>query len=92
MDITAMQLLHDFAKACPRLSLDQDAWQRLYRFTLDVHRRGLNTHPRAIRDYLVKHGCSLQKASWVSGQYQHFTELLTLYDQQPASPTTPHVK
>jgi len=39
MDITAMQLLHDFAKACPRLSLDQEAWQRLYRFTLDVHRR-----------------------------------------------------
>ena len=31
MDITAMQLLHDFARACPRLSLDQDAWQRLYR-------------------------------------------------------------
>ena len=41
---------------------------------------------RLYRDYLVQHGCSLQKASWVSAQYQH------LYDQQPASPTTPHVK
>ena len=82
MDKTAMQLLHDFAKASSRLSLDQDAWQRLYRFTLDVHRRGLNTHPRAIRDYLVKHGCSLQKASWVSGQYLRFAELLALYDTQ----------
>ena len=93
MDKTAIQLLHDFAKvACSRVSLKEDDWQRLYCFTLDVHRRGLNTHPRAIRDYLVKHGCSLQKASWVSGHYQHFTELLTLYDQQPASPTTPHVK
>ena len=35
---------------------------------------------RLYRDYLVKHGCSLQKASWVSGQYLRFAELLDLYD------------
>jgi hypothetical protein len=92
MDITAMQLLHDFARACPRVSFDEDAWQHLYRFTLDNHRRALSIDKRTVRDYLVKHGCSLQKASWVCSHYQHFTELLTLYDQQPASPTTPHVK
>ncbi|MGH7258128.1 MAG: hypothetical protein ACREIM_07100 [Nitrospiraceae bacterium] len=39
MDELAMQLLHAFAQTCPRLSLDQDAWQQLYAFTLHIHRR-----------------------------------------------------
>ena len=86
MDKKAMQLLHDFARACLRGSFDQEDWQHLYRFSLDVHRRGLKTHPRAIRDYLVKHGCSLQKASWLSAQYQHFMDLLTLYDVKSEPP------
>jgi len=67
------------------VSLEQDDWQRLYRFTLDVHRRRLNTHPRAIRDYLVNHGCSRQKASWVSGHNLRFAELLGFYDRQRGS-------
>jgi hypothetical protein len=56
MDETAMQLLHDFAKTCPRLSLNQDPWQQLYAFTLDVHRRGVKMKSRTILDYLISHG------------------------------------
>ena len=86
MDKATIELLHDFATmACPRVSLEQDDWQRLYHFTLDVHRRGVNMHPRAIRDYLVNYGCSLQKASWVSGHYLRFAELLGFYDRQRGS-------
>ncbi len=82
----ALQLLHDFAKRGPQSPTDQDAWQQLYAFTLDVHRRGVKMKSRMVREYLISHGCSLQKASWLSGQYQHFMELLSLYDHQKGDP------
>ena len=85
MDQAAETLLKHFVQVCHNVTLSPEDWRRLYRFTLDNHRRSLNTDHRTVREYLVKQGCSLQKASWLSAQYQHFTELLTLYDQQRAS-------
>jgi hypothetical protein len=85
MDEAAEKLLKHFAEACPTASLSSDDWRRLYRFTLDIHRRRLHTHHRTVRDYLLTHGCSPQKASWLSAQYHHFMELLALYDRQMTS-------
>ena len=61
MDEAAEKLLKHFAEACPTASLSSDDWRRLYRFTLDIHRRRLNTHHRTVRDYLLTHGCSGKK-------------------------------
>ena len=80
MDHTARDMLAAFADTCPRVTLGEDDWERLYHLALYLHRRGLNTEHRAIRDYLIERGCSIQKASWLSAQYRHFRRLLALYD------------
>jgi hypothetical protein len=85
MDEAAEKLLKHFAQVCSNVTLSPDDWRYLYRFTLDNHRRGLNTDQRAVRDYLLEHGCSLQKASWLGAQYQHFIKLLSLYDREKSS-------
>jgi len=85
MDEKATQLLQAFVEACPRRFLRSDDWERLYAFTLYVHGQRLGPAVKTVRDYLMAHGCSLQKASWVSAEYKHFAELLTLYDQHKVS-------
>lgn len=82
MDERAAKLLEAFAQACPVGPLRDEDWHRLYAFTLYVHQHHLHAHPRTVRDYLLARRCSLQKASWVSTEYKHFSELLALYDQQ----------
>ena len=79
MDKTAYDILSTFADQS--LTSGTEDWERLYHFTLYVHRRGLNTQHQTIRDYLIQRGYSIQRASWLSTQYRHFTKLLTLYDQ-----------
>jgi len=85
MDQAAEKLLKHFVQVCHNVTLCPEDWRRLYRFTLDNHRRGLNTDHRMVREYLVKEGCSLQKASWLSAQYHHFIQLLSLYDHEKSS-------
>jgi hypothetical protein len=82
MDKTVEHMLIGLADICPRLTAGAEDWQRLYELTLYAHRNGLKIHHRTIRDYLVKHGCSVQKATWLGTQFRYFTELLTLYEQQ----------
>jgi hypothetical protein len=84
MDEKATKLLEAFAEVCRRQEGPPrpEHWQHLYDFTLYVHRRGLHPTARTVRDYLVAHGCSVQKANWVGGEYKRFAELLALYDQQ----------
>ncbi len=81
MEKKAQQLLKDFAAVCSAVTLRPDDWPRFYALTVHVHRHHLHIDPRTVRDYLVNQGCSLQKASWLSAQYQHFLELLAWYDQ-----------
>ena len=85
MDEAAERLLKQFAQTCHNVTLCPDDWRHLYHFTLDNHRRGLNTDQRTVRDYLLKHGCSLQKSSWLGAQYQRFITLLSLYDHEKTS-------
>ncbi len=85
LDQTGALLLQRFAQGCSTVTFCAGDWQRLYHLTLDMHRYGLKTHPHTMRDYLTSRGCSLQKASWVSAHYQHFSELLSLYDQLKSS-------
>ena len=85
MDGTVQEMLTGLANACPHVTARDYDWERLYQITLYVHRQGLNIEHRAIRDYLIQRGCSIQKATWLSWQYRHLSKLLTLYDEQKAS-------
>jgi len=81
MDYLATRLLRTFAEACATRTLEAEDWARLYELTLHIHRRNLKTPHRTIRDHLIHHGWSLRKATWLSIEYRHFSELLALYDQ-----------
>jgi len=85
MDQAAENMLMAFASACARPTIQDSDWEQLYRFTLYIHQRGFNTEHGTIRDHLIKRGCSIQKASWLSAQYRHFATLLSLYDQAQRS-------
>jgi hypothetical protein len=86
MDHTGESLLKAFSEACPlHSSLRTEDWERLYQFTLHIHRGGQNTHYRTILSYLLRHGWRLRKAIWLSTEYRHFSELLALYDEQKTS-------
>jgi len=84
MDMTARKLLEAFSVACPKTLREED-WQRLYAFTLHVHRRHIVPTNRTVRDYLISQGCSLQKASWLSNQFHHLSDILKLYDEKDHS-------
>ena len=80
MDGHLQLLLRDFSSLCREESMQEDDWQRLYQICLCAHQVADVPPPWAIRDYLVTKGCSLQKASFLSHQYQHLTTVLKLYD------------
>jgi hypothetical protein len=82
MDNIAARMLRAFAQPCATRTLEAEDWARLYELTLHIHRRNLKTAHRTIRDDLIHHGWPLRKATWLSMEYHHFAELLTLYDEQ----------
>ena len=80
-------LLHEFVRLCPEdAALEQDNWTGLYEICLFVHELEVMPPAWTIRDYLVTHGCSLRKATFVSHQYGHFLHLLKLRDQRKHAP------
>ena len=80
-------LLHEFVRLCPEdAALEQDNWTGLYEICLFVHELEVMPPAWTIRDYLVTHGCSLRKATFVSHQYGHFLHLLKLRDQRKTAP------
>ncbi len=82
-------LLQDFVRLCPEdAPLEPDDWTGLYEISLFVHEQGIRCTASMIRDYLIRHGCSLRKATFLSHQYGHFLHLLKLRDER----TTPAAK
>ena len=75
-------LLHEFTRVCPEGALQQNGWRGLYEICLYAYGQDVAPSPRAIRDYLMTHGCSLQKATFLSHQYGHFIKILRLRDQR----------
>ena len=82
MDTHLETLLHAFSRLSPEESMQQDDWQRLYQICLDAHHLAECPPPWAIRDYYGTKGCSLQKANFLSHQYNHLTTILKLYDHR----------
>jgi hypothetical protein len=42
--------------------------------------------PRMVRVFLHEHGCSIQKAAFLSQQVEHLSTILTLYDDRRGEP------
>jgi hypothetical protein len=85
MDHTAWLMLERFAVACPTTLRPED-WQRLYSFSLYLHMQRIAVQHNAVREALIRLGCSFQKANWVDSECQHFRELLVLYDEHRRHP------
>ena len=84
MDGHLQALLRDFSKVCTHESMQEDDWQRLYQISLYAYAVG--TPPAStIKAFLVKNGCSMQKANFVSHQYHHLTTILRLHDTSRSS-------
>ncbi len=82
MDHAFEILLHEFARVCPESAPQQDDWRGLYEICLYAHEQDVAPLAWTIRDYLVTHGCSLQKATFWSHQYGHLLTILNMRDQR----------
>jgi hypothetical protein len=75
-------LLQEFTRVCPETGLKQEDWRGLYEICLFAQEHDVAPTDRTIRDYLVSHGCSLQKATFLSNQYGHLINILKLRDER----------
>jgi hypothetical protein len=83
MDMTARQLLETFAQTVDKTALDCEEWTRFYDFAIYVHVHQLQIPAWEVRDnLLLVHGFSIQKASWLSTEFNRFSEVLARYDTQ----------
>jgi hypothetical protein len=82
MDEHVTKLLTGFAHVCTTATLEPDDWQRLYEVVLDAHERRVVPAPHIVKDFMIAQGCSHQKAGFLSNQYEHFCNILRLYDER----------
>lgn len=83
MDTTAQQLLESFAQTADRTTLRSDDWIKFYDFTIYVHAHHVQVAAWEVRDeLLLAHDFSIQKASWLSTEFNRLSEILARYDKQ----------
>ena len=75
-------LLIELATLCRTVFLGQNEWQRLYEIALCLHTHGGMPEHGVIKRYLLEHGCSLQKAGFLSRQIVHLCTVLQMHDAQ----------
>jgi hypothetical protein len=86
MDKHIKMLLQELARTCPATELQQEDWQRMYEICLYAHVNAMVLTPRMVRVFLHEHGCSVQKAAFLSHQVEHLSTILTLYDERRVEP------
>ena len=75
-------LIEDLAQLCQTVLLGDQEWQRLYEIALCLHAHGGLSETRTVKRFLLDHGCSLQKAGFLSRQILHLCRVLGMYDEQ----------
>jgi hypothetical protein len=79
-------LLEDFVRLCPGdAPLEQEDWAGLYEICWFIHEEAIPCTASSLREYLLEHGCSPRKATFVGHQVGHFLHILTLRDQRTPS-------
>jgi hypothetical protein len=74
--------LHVLATLCPTVFLDDKEWETLYRVALVIHTHGGLQDYKIVKRFLLDHGCSLQKAGFLSRQLLHLCTVLKMHDEQ----------
>ena len=82
MDKHINMLLQHLAHTCPATELQREDWEQLYEICLYAHVNHMVLTPRMVRVYLHDHGCSVQKAAFLSLQVEHLSTILALYDER----------
>ena len=86
-------LLEDFVRLClGDAPLEEADWTGLYEISLFVHEQAIPCTPPALLEYLLEHGCSARKATYLGHQFGHFFHLLKLRDQRNPSSAKPRAK
>ena len=86
-------LLEDFVRLCPGdAPLEEEDWTGLYEICLFVHEQAIPCTPSSLREYLLEHGCSARKATYLGHQFGHFFHILTLRDRRNPSSAKPRAK
>lgn len=89
MDKHIKTLLQDLARTCPAIDLQREDWEHLYEICLYAHLNGMVLTSRMVRVFLHEHGCSVQKAAFLSHQVEHLSTILTLYDERRGEAGSP---
>ncbi len=89
MNIHIKTLLRDLAHACPATELQREDWHKLYEICLYAHLNDMVPSPRTVRVFLHEHGSSMQKAAFLSHQFDHLSTILRLYDERRTEPGRP---
>jgi hypothetical protein len=86
-------LLTDFVRLCPGdAPLEEEDWAGLYELCLFVHEQAIPCTASSFREYLLQHGCSARKATFLGQQFGHFSNILSLRDQRRSPSPTLHGK
>ncbi len=74
--------LKELALLCNTAFLGEREWQRLCDIAVCMHRHGGLQDHKVVKRFLLDHGCSLQKAGFLSRQILHLCTVLKMYDEQ----------
>ena len=88
MDKHIKTLLQELSRTCPASELQREDWEKLYEICLYAHLNATVLTSRMVRAFLHEHGCSMQKAAFLSHQVEHLSTILTRYDERRAEPDT----
>ena len=73
--------LNVLAQLCPTVFLEEEQWDILYRTALVIHSHGGMHDHKVVKRFLLDHGCSLQKAGFLSRQLLHLCTVLKMYEE-----------
>ena len=78
----AEKRLKELAMLCQTVILGDYEWQRLCEIAVCIHSHGGLQDHKVVKRVLMEHGCSLQKAAFLSRQVLHLCTVLQMYDDQ----------
>ena len=81
MHTDAQKQLKELAMLCHTALLGEQEWQRLCEIAVCIHTNGGLKDHKVLKHFLLDHGCSLQKAGFLSRQVLHLCTALRMYDE-----------
>jgi hypothetical protein len=74
--------LKELAMLCSTVFLGEHEWRRLSEIAVCIHTNGGLQDHKVVKHVLLQHGCTLQKAGFLSRQILHLCTVLQMYDER----------